>query len=1120
MTTIEQEDLAESFFAAPTLADDPLWYKDAVIYEVHVRAFRDSNGDGVGDFKGLTEKLDYLRDLGVTAIWVLPFYPSPLKDDGYDIADYLGVHPDYGTMRDVRQFIREAHRRGLRVITELVCNHTSDQHPWFQRARHSPRGSPWRDFYVWTDDPDKYREARIIFKDFETSNWTWDPVAEQYYWHRFYSHQPDLNFENPKVRDAIMRTMDAWLEMGVDGLRLDAIPYLYEREGTNCENLPETHAFLKQLRAHIDQRFAGRMLLAEANQWPEDSVEYFGDGDECHMAFHFPVMPRLFMSVRMEDRFPIIDILEQTPPIPENAQWALFLRNHDELTLEMVTDEERDYMYRVYARDPQMRINLGIRRRLAPLLGNNRRRIELMNGLLMSLPGTPVIYYGDEIGMGDNVYVGDRNGVRTPMQWSGDRNAGFSSANRQQLYLPVITDPEYHYEAVNVEVQQANPHSLLWWMKRLLDLRRRHRAFSRGSLEFLHPENRKVLAFLRRLDDETILVVANLSRFVQHTELDLSELEGRVPIEMFGRVEFPPITGAPYFLTLAPHSFLWFSLEAPAQGADGSPGGIPTLVLDRSLEDLAADDAEGLLARALTRSLPSRRWFRGKARTIKATKVTDSIDVREPGCAATVVTLAVDYTEGEGELYLLPLTIRSPEAAAQTLAETPGQVLAQLRGPDGTTNRGLLVDAAMDPAFMTILLDSIGDRRRFKGRRGELRGVPDRTFKGARGGNGTLPAIPIGSEQSNSSVIFGDRIILKLYRALEHGINPDLEIGRFLTARGLGSVPRVCGALEYVAADGSRSVAAIAQEFVANQGDVFTHTLDRLGDYIERVLAEGPPPAVGPLTAAGLLAASTEELPPIAHRTIGSYLDLARQLGFRTGELHAALASETRDPAFAPEPFTEHYQRSVYQSIHTLSRHNMRLLARVADSLPPGAAHDAKVVLAGHDTVDTRLRALLSHRFGGQRIRVHGDFHAGQVLHTGRDLVIIDFEGEPARPLSERRLKRSALRDVAGMIRSFHYAAYGSLLHPGLGPNVREEDAPALEPWVRAWYRWASAAYLGGYREATAGAAFLPSDAGEWATVLDAMLFHKAFYELGYELNNRPDWVAIPLRGIAQLLEP
>jgi maltose alpha-D-glucosyltransferase/alpha-amylase len=483
------------------------------------------------------------------------------------------------------------------------------------------------------------------------------------------------------------------------------------------------------------------------------------------------------------------------------------------------------------------------------------------------------------------------------------------------------------------------------------------------------------------------------------------------------------------------------------------------------------------------------------------------------------VTLAVDYTEGEGELYLLPLTTRPPIEAERMLAESPGHVLALLRGRDGTTDRGVLVDAALDPDFMTILLNAIGERRRYKGGRGELRGAPDRTFKAARGGKDALQATPIGSEQSNSSVVFGDRIILKLYRALEHGINPDLEIGRFLTERGFGAVPAVCGALEYVAADGSRTVAGIAQQFVANQGDVFSHTLDRFGDYIEGVLTEGPPPAVGSVTAAGLLAASTEEPPQIAHRNVGSYLEVAHQLGVRTGELHAVLASEKRDPAFAPEPFTEHYQRSVYQSIHTLSRHNLRLLARAAESLPPGTAHDAKVVLASHGTLDARLRALLSHRFGGQRIRVHGDFHAGQVLHTGRDLVIIDFEGEPARPLSERRLKRSALRDVAGMIRSFHYVAYGSLLHPSLGPNVREEDAAALEPWVRTWYRWVSAAYVRGYREATEGAAFLPSNTAEWATVLDAMLFHKSFYELGYELNNRPDWVAIPLRGIAQLLE-
>src|SRR5579883_3297618 len=456
-----------------TLADDPLWYKDAIIYELHVRAFADSNGDGIGDFRGLMGKLDYLQDLGITALWLLPFYPSPLRDDGYDIADYTNVNPAYGTLADFQAFLKEAHRRGLRVITELVLNHTSDQHPWFQRARRAPAGSPERNFYVWTDDPNKYHEARIIFKDFEPSNWTWDPVAGAYFWHRFYSHQPDLNYDNPAVHQATFEVLDFWLGMGIDGLRLDAVPYLYEREGTNCENLPETHAYLKKLRRHIDEKFPNRMLLAEANQWPEDAVAYFGQGDECHMDFHFPLMPRLFMALRMEDRFPIIDILQQTPAIPESCQWALFLRNHDELTLEMVTDEDRDYMYRLYAQDPQARINLGIRRRLAPLLENHRGKIELLNALLLALPGTPVIYYGDEIGMGDNIYLGDRNGVRTPMQWNAERNAGFSRANPQRLYLPVIIDPEYHFEAVNVEAQQNNPHSLLWWMKRIIEQRKR-----------------------------------------------------------------------------------------------------------------------------------------------------------------------------------------------------------------------------------------------------------------------------------------------------------------------------------------------------------------------------------------------------------------------------------------------------------------------------------------------------------------------------------------------------------------------------------------------------------------------------------------------------------------------
>ncbi len=542
-----------------TLEDDPLWYKDAIIYELHVRAFYDSNDDGIGDFAGLTQKLDYLQDLGITAVWLLPFYPSPLRDDGYDIADYTAVHPSYGTVNDFRAFLREAHRRSIRVIPELVLNHTSDQHAWFQRARRARPGSPARKFYVWNDTTEKYKEARIIFKDFETSNWTWDPFANQYYWHRFYHHQPDLNFESADVRRSLLAVVNFWLGMGVDGMRLDAVPYLYERDGTNCENLPETHQFLKNLRKKVDERFRHRMLLAEANQWPEDAIAYFGSGDECHMAFHFPVMPRMFMALRMEDRFPIIDILAQTPPIPETCQWALFLRNHDELTLEMVTDEERDYMYRAYAHDPQMRVNLGIRRRLASLLGKDWNRIELMNALLFSLPGTPVLYYGDEIAMGDNIYLGDRNSVRTPMQWSADRNAGFSKASPHRLYLPIVIDPESHYEAFNVEAQQNNPHSMLWWMKRLIAMRKRYKAFGRGTLEFLYPENHRVLAFIRRYQDEIILVIANLSRFVQYAGLDLSAFRGTSPVELFGRAQLPPIGDAPYFLTLGPHAFYWFS---------------------------------------------------------------------------------------------------------------------------------------------------------------------------------------------------------------------------------------------------------------------------------------------------------------------------------------------------------------------------------------------------------------------------------------------------------------------------------------------------------------------------------------------------------------------------------
>jgi len=705
---------------------DPLWYKDGVIYELHVRAFHDSDGDGIGDFLGLTEKLDYLEDLGVTAIWLLPFYPSPFKDDGYDVSDYTGVHPTYGTIRDFRVFLREANYRGLRVITELILNHTSDQHLWFQRARRAEPGSPRRDFYVWSHTAEEYKEARIIFKDFEASNWTWDAVAKAYYWHRFYSHQPDLNFDNPLVREAILRAIEFWLGLGVSGIRLDAVPYLYEREGTNCENLPEIHTFLKELRHQVDERFQNRMLLAEANQWSEDAIAYFGEGDECHMAYHFPLMPRMFMAIRMEDRFPIIDILRHTPPIPEVCQWALFLRNHDELTLEMVTDEERDYMYRMYAHDTQARLNLGIRRRLAPLLNNDRKKIELMNALLFSLPGTPIIYYGDEIGMGDNIYLGDRHGVRTPMQWSADRNAGFSHTNPQRLYLPVNIDPEYHYEAVNVEAQQSNPDSFLWWMKRLIVLRKRFKAFGRGSLEFLHPENRKILAFLRHYEDEDILVVANLSRQAQHTSLNLTEFNGKVPVEIFGQTEFPNIAEAPYSITLSPYSFYWFSLESKQpERIDLSTTPVevlvPTLTLTGEWKNLYKRGMKLALKVALLGYIRQRRWFGGKARYIRSSAIQDVIAMPYDSSEAHLILVRTEYSEGEPETYLLPITFALGERASQIVDELPQAVIAhlKLRGKD-TDGEGIVHDALVEQDFRSALLMAMARRRHFRGEKGEL----------------------------------------------------------------------------------------------------------------------------------------------------------------------------------------------------------------------------------------------------------------------------------------------------------------------------------------------------------------------------------------------------------------
>ena len=1103
-----------------TLDDDPLWYKDALIYEVHVRAFYDSDGDGSGDFRGLIEKLPYLQDLGVNAIWLLPFYPSPMRDDGYDIADYTDVNPMYGNLTDAHQFIKDAHRRGIRVINELVCNHTSDQHPWFQRARRARAGSSAREFYVWSDTNQRYTDARIIFKDFEVSNWTWDHVAGAYYWHRFYSHQPDLNFDNPKVKDSVLKALDFWLDSGIDGVRLDAIPYLFEREGTNCENLPETHHFLKEMRRHVDANYPNRMLLAEANQWPEDAVAYFGEGDETHMSFHFPLMPRLFMSIRMEDRFPIVDILAQTPPIPDTSQWALFLRNHDELTLEMVTDEERDYMYRAYTQDRMARLNLGIRRRLAPLLGNDRRRIELMNGLLFSLPGTPVLYYGDEIGMGDNIFLGDRNGVRTPMQWSADRNAGFSRANRQRLYLPVVTDPEYHYESVNVEAQSQNPHSLFSWMKRLIALRKRHRAFGRGTLELLRPENRKVLAFVRRYESEQILCVANLSRFLQVVELDLSKWKGMVPVELFGATELPVVGDTPYFLTLGPHSFYWFSMQPRAAATVPADWGLAAAVLPEikvagSWDSVLFGSAKERLEAILVPYIAQRRWFAGKARRMKSVSIADAIEVPGADRSAYLLAIVVSYAEGDPETYQVPVTYANSAEAPQILERWPHAAVTWLR-TTSEEQRGILYDALGPPGFAEGLLSIIARRRRAASSTGMLVGTTTRAFTRLRGPETIrLEAALSVAEQSNNSVVFGERLILKVFRRLEEGVNPELEVGRFLTEKtNFSQIGPLAGSLEYRRDRGEPVSLAVLQGYVPNQGDAWQHTLTTLAHYLKamEIPAMGDPPAL----PGNLVQASTLDLPEVATKTIGGYLESARLLGRRTAELHLALASDPGDPAFAPERISPQDQRSIYQSLNGLAMRSLELLRGQLNRLPDDAKDEARRVLELEARIAQALRAFLARRVTTSRIRVHGDYHLGQVLYTGHDFVIIDFEGEPSRSLYERRLKRLALRDVAGMLRSFSYASQAALRTEQLQASA----GPRLESWARFWVDSVSAAFLRSYLTTAGTASFVPQTTEDLDLQLSTMLLEKALYELRYELNSRPEWVRIPLRGILEVVNP
>ncbi|CRX38223.1 maltose alpha-D-glucosyltransferase [Estrella lausannensis] len=1089
------------------MKQDPLWFKHAVFYQLHVKCFRDSNHDGIGDFRGLTEKLDHIQNLGCNAIWLQPFYPSPLRDDGYDIADYHAIHPDYGTLKDFKLFLKEAKERGIRVVTELVLNHTSDQHAWFKRARLSPKGSKWRNFYIWSEAPDKYLDCRIIFKDFETSNWAFDPVADSYYFHRFYSHQPDLNYDNPEVHQEIFKIVDFWLGMGVDGLRLDAVPYLYKREGTDCENLPETHAFLKKLRSYIDSKYENKMLLAEANQWPEQACLYFGEGDECHMAFHFPVMPRLFMAIHKEDRFPIIDILDQTPTPPAVCQWAMFLRNHDELTLEMVTDEERDYMWRVYAKDPRARINLGIRRRLAPLMENDRQKIELMFTLLLCLPGSPVIYYGDEIGMGDNYYLGDRNGVRTPMQWNNDRNAGFSDGDPQKLYLPLIIDPKYHHAHVNVENEEQSPSSLLSWIKTVIAIRQAHPAFGSGTLKFVDAKNPKVLAFVREYDGDAILVVVNLSRFSQYVEIDLADWKGSIPVDLFSHNNFANITAADYGLTLGRYGYFWLALE-PAKMRTSSheePIGHKFSLESSWDEVLKKENRTLMLKESLPQFLSKQRWFRSKGKPIKKVQIQDEVKFGN----AKILNVGVSFLDDQQENYQLPVTFIPASELTQLKKEAPNSIIAEI---EVAGERGALADAVYQKEFRTSLLDALIRKSTMVSQSGEVFSESiaklRKTFLDRKEVESSLMTM----EQSNTSINYGDSVILKLYRRIEEGTNPDFELVRHLTEKsGFGHVPEYLGGIEWKVGPSPKSQIALAQRFIEKGTSAWDFTLQEMETKfpeLEEKTQEILKRSDSPERKRALVKAEAE-------RVFKDYLKLADLLGERTAGLHLAFSSDNESPEMVPESFSMLYQKSLYQAMRTQTKKTLELLKERISSLKPDEAELARKVLHCEESILTILKRLETRRFSAHKIRIHGDLHLGQIICTGSDALIIDFEGEPALPLGERRLKRPVIQDIAGMVRSFDYALTHFIISRGKTKNEAATSAKdALSLALRERF---TQSYLNAIKGAKTP--LVPDNPTELSILMNAFLLNKAIYEIGYEIRNRPDWIQIPMQGLLNILK-
>ena len=1095
---------------------DPLWFKDAVIYEVHVRAFFDANDDGVGDFVGLTRKLEYIQDLGVNTIWLLPCYPSPGRDDGYDIADYHNIHPAYGTRAQFRAFVREAHRRNLRVITELVLNHTSDAHPWFQAARRAPAGSAKRDYYVWSDTPQRYAGTRIIFRDTETSNWAWDPEAKAYYWHRFFSHQPDLNFDNPHVLRALLRTMDFWLRIGVDGFRLDAVPYLVEREGTINENLRETHEIIRVIRRHISSRYPDRMLLAEANQWPEDVRDYFGDGrDECQMAYHFPLMPRMYMAIAQEDRHPIVEIMEQTPDIPDTCQWAIFLRNHDELTLEMVTSRERDYMYQAYAADARARLNFGIRRRLAPLLENDLERIKLMNSLLLSMPGAPIIYYGDEIGMGDNVFLGDRNGLRTPMQWSPDRNAGFSRADPQQLFLPPIMDPIYGYEAVNVEAQSRDRSSLLNWMKRMLQVRRSTQAFGRGTLRFIRPGNRRVLVYLRQYGPDTILCVANLARSAQPVELDLADHKGAVPIELLGRAPFPPIGDLPYLLTLPGYAFYWFRLSREAEAPPwhderGAREDLPVLVLIEGWSSFFPERvapwrtnvASALRAQLEGRVLPgylaTQRWAApagiaagmapGARGAGAAGAILEDWCLPQPDLQRWLVAIFEVHSGAQAGRYFVPLTIALEDADEARYRRLLPAALARVRQHAAT---GVLADAAADEDFCRVVIDAIGAGRELATQLGRMRGTPTSAFGELRAAHpGELSLGPAAPQGTNTTVRIGDAFFLKLFRRLHAAGGPEVDLARYLTeVAHFPNTPPLAGIIEYQRGDAAPCTLAMLEGFVFNQGDGWDYTVNHLVRFLEERVTQPAAPAD-------------------AH---GLYLSLVGRLATRTAQLHSVLAAAT-EPALAPEPITGDDLEAWRRVTHAELTAALEMLAERTGQLAPGAAANAATVLARRATLLGSVAAGRSAAPRGLKIRCHGDFHLRQVLLRRNDFVITDV-GAADLTVAGQRCRCSPLADVACILRSFAYARRMALQQCSL---ISANDRERWELQLDAWEQQTRNAFLDAYDEGASGSGLYAS-LTEVMPLLRLFELHGACADLQRELLGRPDWAGVPLRVLAAL---